>query len=91
MRLRSLFVRLFGIALLAGAGAIDAAAAPGPKNSVFPSGQMIVVPGGSYRNIEAPALAGSLKKKALFLVNVHVPYAGEIAGTDAFIPYDMVL
>ncbi len=38
-----------------------------------------------------PAQANAMLKRGdYFLLNVHVPYAGELPGTDAFIPYDAV-
>lgn len=42
----------------------------------------------SYPRIGPSQLRDMLSKKNFFLVNVHVPYEGEIAGTDAFIAYD---
>jgi len=35
-------------------------------------------------------LATALKHKSFTLINVHVPFEGAIAGTDAFIPFDKV-
>jgi phage shock protein E len=43
---------------------------------------------GSWRRVTPAELAGMLKQKDFVFVNVHIPYAGEIAGTDLFLPYD---
>ena len=43
-----------------------------------------------YADINALQLAGMLEDKDLTLVNVHVPYEGEIPQTDLFIAYDEI-
>lgn len=46
--------------------------------------------GGPYGEISAGALRAMLSDKDFLLINVHVPYEGELAGTDALIPYDRI-
>ncbi len=45
------------------------------------------VEGGTYTNVTPADLKQMLAAKDFSLINVHVPYAGELAQTDAFIPY----
>ena len=44
--------------------------------------------GGAYTNVTSQELQALLANKHFLLLNVHVPYEGEIEKTDAFIPYN---
>ena len=44
----------------------------------------------SYQSINVTQLKSMLDHKDFLLVNVHIPYEGEIKGTDLFIPYDEI-
>lgn len=46
--------------------------------------------GGTYTGVDAAGLAAMLRHKDFPLINVHVPYQGEIEGTDGFIPFDQM-
>ena len=54
------------------------------------SGETVNVAGGSYQNITPDELNSLLEDKDFVLVNVHIPFAGNIAGTDLSIPYDQI-
>jgi phage shock protein E len=53
-------------------------------------GKTMAAPGGSYTLLTVGELHALLQHKDFLLVNVHVPYYGEIEPTDLFIPYDQI-
>ena len=44
----------------------------------------------AFETISPEVLAQKLEHKDFLFINVHVPYEGEIAQTDAFIPFDQI-
>lgn len=54
------------------------------------TGKTVTAAGGSYQNITANELNAMLKNKDFVFINVHIPYEGNIAGTDLSIPYNEI-
>lgn len=54
------------------------------------TGEDVSVAGGTYKNVTPKELNSMLKDKDFVLVNVHIPFAGNIAGTDQSIAYDQI-
>src|SRR4030043_1210720 len=43
-----------------------------------------------YVNISAAQFTEMMKNKDFVLINVHIPYEGELPGTDLFIPFNAI-
>ena len=71
-------VLMLAIALLSACG--QTSPTPTPNREVK-------VNGGSYWDITPAQLKSMLENKDFLMVNVHIPYDGEIPNTDAFVPY----
>jgi len=54
------------------------------------TGEAVAVESGSYQNVSAGELHTMLMDKDFVFVNVHIPFAGDIAATDLSIPYDQI-
>jgi rhodanese-related sulfurtransferase len=54
------------------------------------TGETVSVAGGSYQSVTPDKLNTMLKNKDFVFINVHTPFAGNIAGTDLSIAYDQI-
>ena len=54
------------------------------------TGETIAVGNGSYKNVSSSELNAMLKNKDFVFINVHIPFEGNIPGTDLSIPYDQI-
>lgn len=53
-------------------------------------GREVSVAGGSYRDISVDQLQEMLANKDFTMVNVHIPFEGDLPGTDISIPYNQI-
>jgi rhodanese-related sulfurtransferase len=54
------------------------------------TGKQVQVDGGSYTNVSVTELQRMLENKDFTFINVHIPFEGDIPGTDMSIPYDQI-
>jgi rhodanese-related sulfurtransferase len=54
------------------------------------TGETVNTAEGSYQNITPAGLQIMLKERDFVLINVHIPFAGNIPDTDLSIPYDEI-
>lgn len=52
--------------------------------------QKVRVAGGAYMNVDVQGLQTMLQNKDFVFVNVHIPFEGNIPGTDLSIPYNEI-
>jgi rhodanese-related sulfurtransferase len=83
------FLLLISASLLqAACGSVPAAQTEAAPMEI--KGEKVTVPGGSYTDASVAELQAMLKKKDFTFVNVHIPFEGDIAGTDLSIPYNEI-
>jgi|ERR671923_831005 rhodanese-related sulfurtransferase len=54
------------------------------------TGEKVSAAGGSYQNVTPKELQTMLKNKDFVFINVHIPFAGNIPGTDLSVPYNEI-
>jgi len=90
--IRVLSLLIVAIAVLAPVACVSGGKAATPTSGTEPlqTQEVPVEGGGSYTDVNASGLATMLENKDFLLINVHIPYEGEIEGTDLFIPYNEI-
>lgn len=83
-----MFFRRLLLMVMIGSGLFAACSSSTATPATVSLGTSVSVEGGTYTNIAPAQLNAKLQSKDFLFVNTHTPYEGEIAQTDAFIPFE---
>jgi rhodanese-related sulfurtransferase len=88
MKTRSSWSLVVSLLALLGLPTVVHAQSPGTPTATV--GRRVEVPGGAYSNISVPELQTMLEQKNFPLINVHVPFQGDLPQTDLSIPFNEI-
>lgn len=63
---------------------------PSPATQAIQTENVPLEGGATYTDVNPAGLASMLETKDFLLINVHIPYEGEIDGTDFLVPYNAI-
>jgi len=86
----NLVILAIAVLALVACGTGGKAATPTSGTESLQTQEVPVEGRGSYTDVNATGLATELEKKDFLLINVHIPYEGEIEPTDLSIPYNEI-
>lgn len=84
------FLLVTVVAIAAACGSNTSKEEAGADTGSPVSGQRVEADGVIFTDVTPAQLQSMLKDKDFVFVNTHIPYEGEIEGTDLFIPFDEV-
>ena len=87
---RLLLIVLLALAAVALVACGGGETAPAEVNVDEETQTVPVAGGGSYTDVSVEGLAALMAEEEFPLINVHIPYEGEIEGTDLFIPFNEI-
>lgn len=87
-RMIFILLALIPLALAACGGAADNP--PAGEVNLDTQTQTVSVDSGIYTDVSVEGLVAMLEDKDFPLINVHIPYEGEIESTDEFVPFNEI-
>jgi rhodanese-related sulfurtransferase len=90
MKKKNILLNILFVLIILGLSACQSSTVTTGGSETTEIGKEIKVKGGSYIDISVNELVGMMENKDFTLVNVHIPFEGDLPKTDLSIAYDTI-
>jgi rhodanese-related sulfurtransferase len=90
MKKKNILLNILFVLIILGLSACQSSTVTTDGSETTEIGKEIKVDGGSYKDISVNELLSMMENKDFTLVNVHIPFEGDLPKTDLSIAYDTI-